>query len=329
MLVQETSNAASSNASQYMPISVATLIPSETVGLDLFQSQSIGGGYRLYRGSEYPLTRDDLDRLRGRGVKRLFIPKTSGDLYQRYLRKLAGGEMPGVPTRARIGAMNEVMLDVLGTAFNSGDTAEAVAAADELADMTGRCLASDEVTAADLFAVLHHDYTTFVHSSNVALYAAMLARELGYDAEAIRQITVGGLLHDLGKLEIADTILCKTGPLDNDEFDVVKTHPQIGFRRLCMREDLSEGQMMMIYQHHERSDGRGYPVGIKDEEIHPWAKLCSVVDVFEALTSQRPYRSPMTQSAALKVLVRDAGKAFDPTIVQSWKTVIARGFKAA
>ena len=95
-----------------------------------------------------------------------------------------------------------------------------------------------------------------------------------------------------------------------------------GFRRLCHREDLSYAQLMMGYQHHERLDGKGYPVGIGAEEIHPWARVCAVVDIFEALTSNRPYRVDMPFEKAFEILDRNCEVALDEEIVRCWKTTI-------
>ena len=95
-------------------------------------------------------------------------------------------------------------------------------------------------------------------------------------------------------------------------------HPTLGLNQVAFRKDLVEGQLMMIYQHHERLDGNGYPVGVTGAEIHPWAKICAVVDVFEAITSHRPYRSPMDKSRAIDVLNQDCGLAFDPEVLACW-----------
>ena len=182
----------------------------------------------------------------------------------------------------------------------------------------------DEFAASDLFQVLHHDYATFTHSANVAFYCGLLAAELGFERSDIERITTGGLLHDLGKLEIDEEILCKPGRLNELEFRRIRMHPLLGFKKLAHREDLCEGQLMMTYQHHERLDGKGYPVGCVESNIHPWAKLCAVVDVFEALTSQRPYRTPMPRSKALMLQQRDSGTAFDPEMLACWKSIIQR-----
>ncbi|MDA8744963.1 HD domain-containing protein [Rubripirellula amarantea] len=309
----------------YIPISVATLLPTEVVGLDLYQEEFQSSRYKLYRGAEYPLTLEDLSRLRNRGVHRLFISKASRNAYQQYLRKLAtSGGQDDVPVAARAGALSEVVRDVLQSAFSTPDTDKTIHAAEKLGMLATDIITKDEFAASDLFEVLHHDYATFTHSANVAFYSGILAAELGYSREEIEQITTGGLLHDLGKLEIEEEILCKPGKLTEAEFRKIKLHPVIGFRRLAHRTDLTKGQILMAYQHHERLDGRGYPVGCTEVDIHPWARLCAVVDVFEALTSQRPYRSPMTHTKAIAVLRRDCGTAFDMEMLECWTSIIQR-----
>jgi HD-GYP domain-containing protein (c-di-GMP phosphodiesterase class II) len=158
----------------------------------------------------------------------------------------------------------------------------------------------------------------------VAYYSVMLAENLGItNREELNRIATGGLLHDLGKLEIPEAILTKDSGLTDQEFAIIKRHPTVGFRKLCQRTDLQFGQLMMVYQHHERLDGRGYPVGVGGDEIHEWARICAVVDVFEALTSNRPYRAGMTSQAAFQIMDRSSPTGFDASIYQCWKAIIS------
>ncbi|MEM1070994.1 MAG: HD domain-containing phosphohydrolase [Planctomycetota bacterium] len=309
----------------FIAISVATLLPTEVVGLDLFQEEQDSERLVLYRGAEYPITLDDLNRLRGRGVHRLYISREARAKYQKYLRKIATSNDPkSIPLSARTGALNEVVRDVLHLAFKKDNVDQTVNAAEQLGVLAADIVTKDEFAASDLFDVLHHDYATFTHSANVAFYCGILAAELGFSREDIERVTTGGLLHDLGKLEIEEEILCKPGRLNEQEFRRIRMHPALGFRKLAHRKDLVEGQLMMAYQHHERLDGKGYPVGMVADDIHPWAKICAVVDVYEALTSQRPYRTPMPRSKALMLQQRDSGTAFDSEMLECWKSTIQR-----
>ena len=153
----------------------------------------------------------------------------------------------------------------------------------------------------------------------------MLAKALGIvDRQCLERIATGGLLHDLGKLEIPEAILTKEGKLTDQEFATIKRHPTIGFRKLCHRTDLDFAQLMMVYQHHERLDGKGYPVGVGTGEIHEWGRICAIADVFEALTSTRPYRAAMRPKAAFDIMDRQSTTGFDTEMYQCWKMTIQK-----
>ena len=119
-------------------------------------------------------------------------------------------------------------------------------------------------------------------------------------------------------LGIDQRVLAKRGRLSIEEYREVQRHPVVGLVQLAACSDLTQGQLLMVYQHHERLDGSGYPVGVVDDEIHCWAKLCAVVDVFAALTSDRAHRSAMPTLQALECLQRDLGNSFDPEILACW-----------
>lgn len=307
-----------------IPISLCTLEPSGPPGIDLYLRRSEAAQPKLFCAAHHPLEQADLNRLESAGITKLYIDRNARDQYQQYLRANLESwlEDASVPPEKRVGALNEVVRDVFSEAFHSRNVENAVDQAQQLGRHAAQLLSSEPVMFQQLMGILHHDYATFTHSANVSYYAVVLAKALGYSEDELTAIATGGLLHDLGKLEIDDRILTKPGRLDEHEFREIQKHPLTGFRKLCHREDLSWGQLMMVYQHHERVGGGGYPVGCPEPEIHPWARLCAVVDVFEALTSQRPYRSPMQHDQALQLMARDCGKAFDAEMFRCWEQVV-------
>lgn len=311
-------------AGEVIPISLATLSASESVAIDLYIKSADDGQITLYRRADIPLETDDLERLRARGIRHLFIRHSDRTRYQEYLRSLADGSLSnGTQDSAAMSAtVNEVVLDVLESAFASGDDDRLIASANELGTMTARLITSEEFATNDLLRVLRHDYATFTHSANVAFYAGILARKIGFATEDVQKIVAGGLLHDIGKLEIDSRILCKPARLNDREFREIARHPTVGFRRLARRSELTAQQLLMVYQHHERLDGKGYPTRSIGSEIDVWAKICSVVDVYEALTSFRPYRSPMTRKRAIEVMTTVRGTAFDPELLSCWQQII-------
>jgi len=181
----------------------------------------------------------------------------------------------------------------------------------------------NKVLPSDLFDIVRHDHHTFVHVTNVAGYVTLLAKSLGIsDVQELETIAVGGLLHDLGKRMIPTAVLNKTEKLTDSEWELIRRHPQTGYEELFKRCDVEQGQLMMAYQHHEHLDGNGYPVGNVADEIHPWAKILAVVDVFDALTGQRPYRRPASCKETLEFLNNKAGTQFDKEIVRCWTSAM-------
>ncbi|MEX2093381.1 MAG: HD domain-containing phosphohydrolase [Pirellulales bacterium] len=187
-------------------------------------------------------------------------------------------------------------------------------------------VAGNNVLPRDLYRIARHDFNTFTHVTNVASYCVVLAERLGIsDSQELEQIATAGMLHDIGKRFIPASILSKPGRLDPSERDVVESHPTRGYEELCERADMTDGQLMMVYQHHERIDGNGYPVGIMGPDIHAWAKMLAVVDVFDAMTGKRPYRCPASAQDALRYIVRNAGTQFDPEMVRCWASAMKSG----
>ena len=140
-----------------------------------------------------------------------------------------------------------------------------------------------DVLPRELFRLARHDFNAFTHITNVASYCVMLAKQMGTgDENELRKIAVGALLHDLGKRFIPSRVLTKTARLSTEERDLIESHPTRGYVELCEKSSLDFGQLMMVYQHHERMDGTGYPVQVLQDEIHPWARILSVVGRWNA-----------------------------------------------
>jgi HD-GYP domain-containing protein (c-di-GMP phosphodiesterase class II) len=196
-----------------------------------------------------------------------------------------------------------------------------------LSEKIGRELASllvaSTVLPQDLFRLARHDFNTFTHVTNVASYCVILAERMGiHDRRQLEEIATGAMLHDVGKRFIPTSILNKPSRLNSAEREIIETHPQRGYEDLCRREGVSEAQLMMVYQHHERLDGRGYPVGVTEGDIHPWARILAVVDVFDAMTGSRPYRRPIKTRDALAYIVENSGTQFDREVVKCWNSAM-------
>src|SRR5215471_3347322 len=161
------------------------------------------------------------------------------------------------------------------------------------------------------------DQTAQTHIRRVQVYAAGLARALGMTDNEIHGVKTAALLHDIGKLAVPEHILSKPGPLTQEEFQKIRIHPQVG-AEIISGVPFPYPVAPLILSHHERFDGKGYPSGLRGEEIPLGARILSVVDYFDALTSERPYHKAMTFDAAVGLLRQEAGKALDPRVVQTF-----------
>src|SRR6266513_595903 len=159
------------------------------------------------------------------------------------------------------------------------------------------------------------DQTAQSHVRRVQVYAAGLARAFGMTENEIQGVKTAALLHDIGKLAVPEHILSKPGPLTHEEFQKIRIHPQVG-AEIISGVPFPYPVAPLILSHHERYDGKGYPSGLKGDEIPIGARILSVVDYFDALVSERPYHKAMTVEAALGLLQQEAGKALDPRVVQ-------------
>jgi putative nucleotidyltransferase with HDIG domain len=160
------------------------------------------------------------------------------------------------------------------------------------------------------------------HTERVAEYALMLARELGVKEDELEAIEVGAVIHDIGKIGIPDHILLKPGRLDSDEFEEMRRHPEISSYILDELE-LPPVVRDMARNHHERFDGKGYPDGLKGSEIPLAARILTVADAFDAMTSDRPYRRALSQEVAAAEIKRNAGSQFCPDVVAALEVCLA------
>ena len=302
----------------YLPIATAALCPASVLDCDLF-IQRPGSPYaELYRGSKYPLEQDDLDRLRVDGMDHLYIRSEDAEAFRKYLCDNVLHD-PSVPAPKRMKALREVTRVTFQDALTANDCNRMVDVATDFGRDLACVVIERNIVFRELFTTLEHDFYTFTHVCNVSMYCAALASKMWMNsAEELAELAAGALLHDVGKRHISPLILNKPGKLTDDEWLQIREHPVSGFKELMGRGDLTWPQLMMVYQHHERLDGSGYPAGITGDEMHPWARLCAVADVFDALTCQRPYRRAMPLNDVCDYLLKHAGQWFDKEAVTCW-----------
>lgn len=182
-------------------------------------------------------------------------------------------------------------------------------------------LLSSQKSTFGVFDMLHNmrqfDDLTYAHSMNVSLICNVFAQWLGFSKDEQELATACGMLHDIGKLKISDEIIKKPGKLTEEEFKAIKAHPVEGYK-ILQHQDISEHIKNSALMHHEKCDGSGYPLGLKADKIDPYAKLVSIADVYDAMTSARVYRGAMCPFTVIRVFEDEGLNKYDAVYIMTF-----------
>jgi HD-GYP domain-containing protein (c-di-GMP phosphodiesterase class II) len=312
--------------SRFLPVALDSLDYC-ALEMNLYLRSASGAEPTLYREAGLEFRTKDAQRLTDQGIKHLYISVAQHRAYRKMLTKKLDGIVhdPKLAHQERWKAVrsscNQMINDVL---LLPGQT-EAVEAVGDI----GRAFAEWSVDDSNGFSYLldmsAHDFYTTSHMVNVGVGCGLLVKELKPgDAATLSVIVQGGMLHDVGKRTIPEAILNKEGRLDPKEWALVQKHPKLGFDELVKHESLPPIVPLMARDHHERIDGKGYPQGLSGEAIGHAARVCAVVDVYDAITAARPYRPPIAPADALGMMREGRGTHFDGEIFDAWCAIVGR-----
>lgn len=314
---------------RFFPVPVDSL-DFQTLQMDLYLKFG-DAAPTLYRGAGLAFTRDDLTRLSQRKVKYFHIPASQHAAYRRSLsdRLTRTFKDPNLAAmeRGRVvrESCNKIIEDVMLFA-GEGEPVEAVA---EVSKTFAGWAAEDPQGFSYLLDMSAHDFGTTAHMVNVGVGCGLLMREVAPgDDELFHVAMQGGMLHDVGKRGIPPEILNKEGKLDPDEWKIVKSHPMRGYDELSKNPAVPETVLSMVRDHHEHLNGEGYPQGLRGDKLSLPARVCAVVDVFDAICATRPYRGPTPPAEAMKIMEKGRGSQFDALVFDAFKGLVDRMLKA-
>lgn len=187
--------------------------------------------------------------------------------------------------------------------YNNSDSQEFTDTASSITQNLMKAINDNDAIAVDINALKTCDEYTFKHSVDVATMSMVIAKQKKMSQKDIYNIGIAGLLHDMGKSKIPLSILNKPARLDDAEFAIMKRHSLLGYEILKDKKDIPQPVAFGVLQHHEKMNGKGYPLGLTAERITPYAKIMSVVDVYDALVTQRPYKEALSQRTAVEMIM--------------------------
>ncbi|WP_314596634.1 HD-GYP domain-containing protein [uncultured Selenomonas sp.] len=278
-------------------------LKSNQLKVGMVTAQSIfneKGAPFLVRGT--PLTDRYIYRLRQLSVPELHVTSLSADF-----------QLPPPPDvieeRTRVQAVDSVAETFRQAEVNGQFDMDLM---EQCADLLVRDIMTKKKNLVQITDIRLHDSYTFSHSVNVAVLATMLGNLCGYSKSKLQVITLGGLLHDIGKLAVPTPILNKTSSLTADEFKIIRRHPSEGRKILKeLNSPIASILAIIAVQHHEHLDGSGYPYHVRGKSIHPYSRITAIADVYDALTSARSYKRAYKPNVVYQMMMKNSPGHFD------------------
>jgi HD-GYP domain-containing protein (c-di-GMP phosphodiesterase class II) len=269
-------------------------------------------------------TKAHYDEIKEKGIKRIYIRGKDKGILEQYvsgfLDKIISN--PLCPSIIKAGAFYLSSNHAMNKAFENPDAGSLDEIKKTIKPLVKSILKND-IMIQDLVSITEHDHYTYTHSINVGILATALTVKYyegksGVSRKELERLSFGYFLHDIGKSKVPINILKKAGPLSDEEWKIIKMHPEWGHSILRETGHLTEEAATIALQHHEQPDGSGYPNGMISENIHPCARICAIADNFDALTSERPYRIAMKPFDAMKLMRETSKFDYDVPMIKTF-----------
>jgi HD-GYP domain-containing protein (c-di-GMP phosphodiesterase class II) len=223
---------------------------------------------------------------------------------------------PNVPLETKTKKIYEVSQGAMKEFFSYNASTKILESSEEVMSMMEDCLSTADAGFAGISQITSKDYYTHTHSVNVGLYCMTFGTKVGLPKDDVKQLGLGGMLHDVGKSKIDTALINKNGKLNDEEFELMKSHSPIGAEMLTGMCCYKDAVINMAGQHHEKFKGGGYPQGLSGDEISMHARICKIMDVYDALTTRRSYKKALNVMETLTLMTKQMANDFDPKLLQ-------------
>jgi len=292
---------------KFFPIELESLRIDTVVPFELYLKHGSREEYVLYRAHDLDFAESHRRHLVDNYVRYIYVPEEDTDGYWQYMEE----QLPAIihddslPTSHKSKAIYGASTNLVRNLFDNPQSGVLVDRCRSVVSNVVSFILAEPGAVTGLLEILSFDYSTYTHSVNVCAMGVGLAREVGFSSGAdLAQLGEGLLLHDVGKSRIPASVLVKKGPLDPEEWRLMRQHPLMGLEIFESISSVSSPAKVVIRSHHEKIDGSGYPDGLDRDEIHPYARIAAVIDIFDALTTRRSYKDAIRSFSALQ-LMRD------------------------
>lgn len=302
---------------KYTRIRLGSIPSGIAVPFDLYIR--VGNHFVHYLRAGDSLSPEKKKQLVKKAADHFFILSMEFPRFKSFINSLVNGEELPISEKAKV--LRESSMALVEELFENPSMEKALVQSKEVVQQFIDLMKQDAEAMGHLIGLSGHDFYTYNHSVDVSVYSLGLGQILGYSGEDLKEIGLGGLFHDIGKRNIPLSIICKQGPLEDFEWEQMKKHPEFGLE-ILMDHDTSESIKACCFEHHEAFLGGGYPREIKGEEIHKMARIVSVADTYDALTTKRSYQDPMGSKVAIEFMRDRLQAKFDPDVMKALLDVL-------
>lgn len=302
----------SPHPAKYMKIRLNSLPPQQAIPFDLFVS--IGGRFVHYLRAGDKLKAAKIASFEKKAPESFFIISTNRHAYQTFVRD--GLMSDTLDTKQKALMLRESTMGLVEELFERPDIETALKDARQVIEDFVAFMDSDASAMANLIGLSSHDFYTYNHSLDVSIYSLGLGHAVGFKDHDLKELGLGGLFHDIGKRHIPLDIICKNGPLTDDEWKLMQKHPQYGLVILDEHKS-TDNIKACAFEHHESMAGNGYPQQLSAAEIHPMARVVAVADTYDALTTKRSYNDPMKPTDAIDLMAGKLAGKYDPEVMKA------------
>jgi len=309
---------------EYFSIPTSCICANVVLDFNLFKREQVNGGenYSLAFGERFPaITDETLLELKENGIKTFFISMSESDdfsdYFNRNLERIVSN--PNINDREKARVLFYSAKLYVRRWFEHPKIGAVLESSRNVIEHIVRYVLKDNKAFYNFFDIDGDSTYLFSHSLNVAIYGLAIMNAMGkVRPEMTEAYTYGALMHDVGMREIPEEIIKKPAILTPAEFRLIRKHPSVGARLASEAGGLPSPGDIVVKQHHERLNGKGYPWGLRADDIHPLARICAVVDVFDALTSPRSYKMPISSFDAFHKMKVDNASEFDQDVLETF-----------
>ena len=290
-------------------ISPKTFVQSDNLGYNIYKKDT-GDLYKKHIDMNNEYTSKEMESLENESIGDLYIKQIDYEKYSKDINKYLSTVVNNteISSLMKSEIMHELACDTMHDLLSGEITKSKINQVSQSVNITVEFILKDKNAIKSMIEVTTHDYYTYTHSVDVSTYALAFGNYLGLNEVQLKALGRGAMLHDLGKKRVPLEILNKKGKLTEDEFTVMKNHPSLGIDILKEMGEENEITFAIIEQHHEKLSGQGYPKGLKGDEIHPFAQIVALCDIFNALTTKRSYKKAMSSFDAFKIMHQHMNK---------------------